>query len=78
METISLEELKDEAFSLEELKDVAVCSYELEFCPTRDADCSDVVGIVVIKDENVTIAAGGRDKEGAGLVRCYMASGCKA
>ena len=45
------------AFALEEVKNVSVGSDELEFCSGRDADCCNVVGVVIIQNEDVTIAA---------------------
>ena len=57
-----------ESFAFEEMKDVAVGVYKLKFRSSWDANCSDVVGVVIVEDEDITITAGGRNKEGACLV----------
>ena len=56
------------AFAFEDVENVLVGTDELEFCTTWNADCSNVVGVVVVQDEDVTIATRGRNKERAGLV----------
>ena len=57
-----------ESFAFEEMKDVAVGAYKLKFCSSWDADCSDIVGVVIVENEDISITAGGRNKKGACLV----------
>ena len=47
---------------------MSVGSDELEFCSGWDADCSNVVGVVIIQNEDVTIAARRWNEERTGLI----------
>ena len=65
------------SFTLEQVKNVSVGPDELKFCTGRDANCSNVVGVIIVQDEYVSIAAGGWNEERASLVGGYVTSGLK-
>ena len=67
-----------ETFSFEEVKNVSVGSGELKFCSVRDADCSNVVGIVIVQDEYVSVPARRWNEERAGLICGNVTGRCKA
>ena len=62
---------------LEQVKNVSVGSDELKFCTGRDANCSNVVGVIIVQDEYVSIAAGGWNEERASLIGGNVTSGLK-
>ena len=64
------------AFTFEDVEDVLVGTDELEFCSTWNANCSNVVGVIVVQYEDVTVATRGRNKERAGLVSGDV-TGCR-
>ena len=50
----------------------------MEFCSGRDAYCSNVVGVVIIQNEDITIAARRWNEERAGLICGNVTGRCKA